>query len=74
MKKSFIVELSEQMMKRIASEVKRNLEEKYNNIYEITNEQIVLEIDDVSIINHNWYCSEDEAEKIFKLVVNKLYD
>lgn len=74
MKKTFIVTLSEQMMKRIASEVKRNLEEKYENIYDLTNEQIALEIDEVSIVKHNWYCSEEETEKIFQLVLNRLYE
>lgn len=72
-KESFIVTLSLPMIKRIAVKVVKKLKEENEDIYNISSEQIYLAIDDVCIINHNWYCTSQESEDIYKEVVDRLF-
>lgn len=72
MKETFEVKLADGMIKRIANEVIRELKDIHSDVYEITNEEVYKTIDEILIINHNWYATPEETEKIFKEVVFKL--
>ena len=70
---TYEVTLADGMIKRIANEVIRKLKDNHSDVYEITNEEIYKTIDDILIINHNWYGTSEEIERIFKEVVFKLW-
>lgn len=70
---AYEVTLSDGMIKRIAREVIRELKDNHSDVYEITNEEVYKTIDEILIINHNWYGTAEEIEKIFKEVVFKLW-